>query len=91
MGSESKFDKLGRVSAKLYKGAPCVELQDDDQIAVNLKLNRELSDKIVNASAKGEPVSISLASLDIDMQHNQSYGMIAASTGCISNPGGPGC
>lgn len=23
--------------------------------------------------------------------HNQSYGMLAGSTGCASNPGGPGC
>ncbi len=23
--------------------------------------------------------------------HNQSYGMMAGSTGCASNPGGPGC
>ncbi|WP_242909920.1 hypothetical protein [Actinomadura terrae] len=37
-----------------------------------------------------ETMSISLESIDVDVE-NQSYGMVAASTGCISNPGGPSC
>ena len=79
-----------KVAAKLYKGMPTVELTDKDQVTVNIQLNKSLSKKIVEGAAKG-PISISLESLDVDLQHNQSFGMVAASTGCISNPGGPGC
>jgi len=78
------------VTAKLYRGMPNVELTDTDKVAVHLELNDSLSKKVVQAAAEG-PISISLESLDIDLQHNQSFGMVRASTGCISNPGGPGC
>jgi hypothetical protein len=79
-----------KVSAKLYKGMPHVELTEDDKVNINLQLNDSLSKKIVEEAAKG-PISISLESLEVDLQHNQSFGMIRASTGCISNPGGPSC
>lgn len=80
-----------KVSAKLYRGMPNIELMDSDHVAVHVELNKSLSDKIVKAAAKGGPISISIESLDIDLQHNQSFGMVEASTGCISNPGGPSC
>ncbi len=82
--------KKGTVSAKLYRGMPNVELTEDERVAVRVELNNSLSKKIVSAAGKG-PISISLESLNVDLQHNQSFGMVAASTGCISNPGGPGC
>lgn len=43
-----------------------------------------------NSGTIDGPLSISLESIDSEM-HNQSYGMISASTGCISNIGGPSC
>jgi hypothetical protein len=83
-------ERGGGIKAKLYKGMPNVELQENDKIAVRLELNEELSKKIIDAADDG-PISISIESLDIDLQHNQSFGMVSASTGCISNPGGPSC
>jgi hypothetical protein len=35
-------------------------------------------------------IVVSLESLNADL-HNQSYGMVDGSTGCLSNPGGPSC
>lgn len=88
---ENKSSKIGSgLSVKLYKGMPNVELKDDDKIAVHLELNESLSKKITESALKG-PISISLDSLDVDLQHNQSFGMVSASTGCVSNPGGPSC
>lgn len=79
-----------KVLSKLFKGMPTIELTDEDRIVVHLELNESLSRKIVEQSSQG-PISISLESLDLDMQQNQSFGLVAASTGCASNPGGPGC
>ena len=78
------------VVEKVYRGMPNVELTEDDKVVMHVELNESLSKKIVESTAKG-PISISLESLDVDLQHNQSFGMVAASTGCISNPGGPSC
>jgi hypothetical protein len=79
-----------KVEAKLYRGMPTVELTEGDKVVVHVELKESLSKKIAEGAVKG-PISISLESLDVDLQHNQSFGMVAASTGCISNPGGPSC
>lgn len=80
----------GKVSAELYRGMPQVEITDETKVAVHVQLNDSLSKKIAEGATQG-PISISLESLNVDLQHNQSFGMVAASTGCISNPGGPSC
>jgi hypothetical protein len=80
----------GKVIAKIYRGMPHVELAEKENVPVRLELNENLSKKAAEIAAKG-PISISLESLDIEMHHNQSFGMVRASTGCVSNPGGPSC
>lgn len=76
--------------AKLWLGMPSVELTQKDKISVHVDLNPKLSKQIVEEAAKG-PISITLESLDVDLKHNQSFGMVEGSTGCVSNPGGPSC
>lgn len=71
-----------KVEAKLYRGMPTVELATD-HIA-------EIEESSSNPISK-QPISISLESLDVELQHNQSYGIVSVSTGCICNPGGPSC
>lgn len=74
-------DKAGlHVSAKLQKGVPDLHVELDEAV----------TKKIAEAAGKGK-ITISLDRLDVDLAHNQSFGMMRASTGCISNPGGPGC
>ncbi|MGO7543269.1 hypothetical protein ACC680_32440 [Rhizobium ruizarguesonis] len=95
-----------RIAADLYKGMPSakitqqlgkdvkleplVELEDGEHFNVKLEMSDAMAKKMAGRIADGK-VSISLESLDVDLRHNQSFGMVAASTGCISNPGGPGC
>lgn len=76
MGTNSK--PHNQIQTKIYKGQPTI------------KVELEFDEKTFDKSLLDGPISISLESLDIDL-HNQSYGLIAASTGCMSNPGGPGC
>jgi hypothetical protein len=83
-------ERMSRITAKLYKGMPNIELTDEDKIVVHLELNESMSKKVMDESAQG-PISISLESLDVNLQHSQGYGMMRASTGCISSPGGPSC
>lgn len=70
-----------QITAKLQKGAPRLQIDLDDSI----------TEKIVEAAGKKGKISIALEDLDIDLTHNQSFGMMQASTGCYSNPGGPSC
>ena len=95
-----------RIAADLYKGMPkaeieerlgrdvklepLVELRDDEHFNVKLEMSEAMAKKMADRIGEGK-VSISLDALDVELQHNQSFGMVAASTGCISNPGGPGC
>jgi len=90
-----------RIAADLYKGMPkaeikdvklepLVELEKGEHFNVKLEMSDAMAKKMAGRIADGK-VSISLESLDVDLRHNQSFGMVAASTGCISNPGGPGC
>lgn len=95
-----------RIAADLYKGMPeakiedqlgsdvklepLVELREGEQFNVKLEMSERMAKKLADRVGEGK-VSISLEALDVELQHNQSFGMVAASTGCISNPGGPGC
>ena len=79
-----------KVETKVYKGMPSVELTEESDMTPEIDLNDEMSEKGTEATPEGS-ISISIESLDLDLQHNQSYGVISASTGCISNPGGPSC
>lgn len=78
------------IQAKVYRGMPRVELTEENNVVLQVELTESVSQKVIDGAMKG-PISISLESLDVDLQHNQSFGMVSASTGCISNPGGPGC
>jgi hypothetical protein len=69
---------------------PTVSLKKDEHFRVQLNPSESLTKRLASEVKAGK-VSISLGSLDLDLQHNQSFGMVQASTGCISNPGGPGC
>ena len=80
-----------KVSAAVFKGMPHVELSEKDRLRVKLELNDDLTKGIADAVKNKKAISISLDSLELDLRANQSFGMVAASTGCISNPGGPSC
>jgi hypothetical protein len=69
---------------------PLVELKSGEHFNVDLAMSDPLARRLAQGVRTGK-VSISLPSLDVDLQHNQSFGMVSASTGCISNPGGPSC
>lgn len=70
-----------KIKAKMYKGmpSPTVEIPQD-----------ELAQANGGARCPIEQLQVSLESLTTDL-HNQSYGLACPTTGCISNPGGPGC
>jgi hypothetical protein len=95
-----------KIAADLYKGMPQVQIMDSTGAPVNLEpavdlkkgeefnVNLDMTDplrKRLAAEVNSGKVQISLEALEVDLQHNQSFGMVAASTGCISNPGGPSC
>ncbi len=69
---------------------PQLELKKNERFNVKLDMSGQLAKRLAG-NVKAGKVSISLGSLDVDLQHNQSFGMVSASTGCISNPGGPSC
>lgn len=79
-----------KTSVQPHKGMPQVEVTQDNNVAVHVQLKQDLAKQVTEAAAKG-PISISLESLHLDSLHSQSPGMMRASTGCISNPGGPSC
>lgn len=79
------------IKAQMFKGmeSPAVDLKDGDDLWIRLppEGEPEVAEEVRRFDDK---IGISLKSLRIDL-HNQSFGMVSASTGCISNPGGPGC
>ena len=77
-----------RAVAKAYRGMknPVVELTDEDALYIRVQPEGQAA----AGPAGEETIRVSLESVQVEM-HNQSYGMISASTGCISNPGGPSC
>ena len=64
-----------KVKAKMYKGMTAPVVEIP---------NEEL------AQVGGGSIDVSLDSIKTDL-HNQTYGLVVGSTGCISNPGGPSC
>jgi len=72
-----------------YRGVsnPRIELDDEGSLVINLEPEASEDRRIMKPD---DSVKISLESIKIDI-HNQTYGLINASTGCISNPGGPSC
>lgn len=82
-----------QISAKLQKGVPDVQIELDEQMTDRI-IEAVRLQKAEEGDGDGtgrKRISISLEQLDVDLAHNQSFGMMRASTGCISNPGGPGC
>lgn len=80
-----------RIEVSMFKGMeqPLIELQDGDDVWVRLEGEEEnLPPEELEKLRRR--IAISLKRIRFDL-HNQSYGMISASTGCASNPGGPGC
>lgn len=95
-----------RIASDLYTGMPKAVISDPTGGSVHLEpfvaltakehfnVKVDMTDplaKRLSSTVKTGKISISLGNLDVDLQHNQSFGMVAASTGCISNPGGPSC
>ena len=78
------------VKVDMYKGAEKPEVEIDDGDALWLEVRDAEHARVTPARANDfdESIGISLRRLRVDL-HNQSFGMISASTGCISNPGGP--
>lgn len=64
-----------KIKAKMYKGMTAPIVELSPE---------ELAD------VEGGAISVSLESLKTDL-HNQTYGLIVGSTGCMSNPSGPSC
>jgi hypothetical protein len=71
-----------RVLSEIHRGLPDAKVEFRDTLDIDPEQRREGPD--------AEPMRISLEGIDVNI-HNQSYGMISASTGCISNPSGPSC
>ncbi len=68
--------------AEIHRGLPDAQVEFDEVLNIKVGDDPEGSPR--------ESLRISLDSLRVNI-HNQSFGMISASTGCISNPGGPSC
>lgn len=95
------------ISVKLYQGMPNVEITENVEITMEgatkgegavrltgedkLSVRLDVSETLAAKLAERGPITISLESLNVDLLSNQSFGMVEASTGCISNPGGPSC
>lgn len=71
-----------RIMAEIHRGLPNANVELGETLEINPELKVEDPD--------AEPMRISLEGIDVNI-HNQSFGMISASTGCISNPTGPSC
>jgi hypothetical protein len=76
-----------KLLAEIHQGVPNAKVDFED--VVNIRLEGDAPDGELAAAPK-ENLRISLEALKVNI-HNQSFGMISASTGCISNPGGPSC
>jgi len=74
--------------AEIHRGLPNAQVEFDE--VLNIKLGGEQALTENPEAAPRESMRISLDKLKVNV-HNQSFGIISASTGCISNPGGPSC
>jgi hypothetical protein len=93
--ADSEKSESKTVRVEMYKGGetPVVDINDGDDLWIEIPDESEVSGYSMSPGSVdrfNQSIGISLKSLRLDV-HNQSYGMISASTGCISNPGGPGC
>jgi hypothetical protein len=91
--SRRKLDESEKQNllAQIHRGVPNAHLEFGEELDIHIE--GETGDDRPGAadpSAAPENMRISLDSLNVNI-HNQSFGMISASTGCISNPGGPSC
>jgi hypothetical protein len=73
---------------QIHQGVPNARVEFEDVLNIHLQDRPEREPDGENPP--GEMLRISLDRLKVNV-HNQSFGMISASTGCISNPGGPSC
>jgi hypothetical protein len=73
-----------QILAQIHRGMPDANVEFGDTLDVNP------DQKAPAEEVEAAPMRISLDNIDVNI-HNQSFGMISASTGCISNPGGPSC
>lgn len=88
----------GEFFARIYEGVsnPKIEFNDDAfRMEIEPSVERseeEETDDLGKPKLDAEKFSmgISLENIVVEV-NNQSFGMISASTGCASNPGGPGC
>jgi hypothetical protein len=74
--------------AQIHEGVPNAKL--DFEEVLNIRIEGEGAVEPDPEAPPKERLRISLDRLNVNI-HNQSFGMISASTGCISNPGGPSC
>jgi hypothetical protein len=82
------------ITANLQKGVPELRIELDHSITEKIAeaVLKQRGDKAVGEeTGKKRKITISLTGLDVDLAHNQSFGMMQASTGCYSNVGGPSC
>jgi hypothetical protein len=75
--------------AQIHEGVPNAKVEFEDVLNIHLEGRTELTPD-PEGDTPQERLRISLDQLKVNI-HNQSFGMISASTGCISNPGGPSC
>jgi hypothetical protein len=75
--------------AQIHEGVPNAKVDFEDVVNIHLEGETPAVEPDPEASPR-EQLRISLDKLKVNI-HNQSFGMISASTGCISNPGGPSC
>jgi hypothetical protein len=78
-----------KIAADLHRGMPTVELTDEDRVEV--RVSSSLAEKLKENLKSGGKVRISLECLELEMTHNQNFGMIECSAGCASNIHGPSC
>lgn len=76
------------IVAEIHRGLPNARAEFDEVLNITLGDDRALTENPEDPPR--ESLRISLDSLNVNI-HNQSFGMISASTGCISNPSGPSC
>jgi hypothetical protein len=75
-------DRKKKILSEIHKGLPNAKVEFEEVLNVS-------ADEVMKEAPTAK-LRVSLDGVRVNI-HNQSYGMISASTGCISNPGGPSC
>lgn len=81
-------DEKAELVAQIHAGVPNARVNFEVEEVLNIRLGEPTGEEPDEPSKL--KMRISLDSMRVNI-HNQSFGMISASTGCISNPGGPSC